>query len=131
MVTALGVQFVDAWGDRLPPWGSALELLHRIDLCELDPRLCHTRIRMACDVTAPLLGPAGQAPSWTQKGRCARRRRTIGIGNDATGISDFVKTRACRAGPCGRRSRRRAEVRLARVSESRISTWSSGRRRNT
>ena len=63
MLTALGVRFVDACGDRLPPGGGALERLHRIDLSELDPRLCNTRIRLACDVTAPLLGPAGQAPS--------------------------------------------------------------------
>ncbi len=59
MLTALGVQFVDACGDRLPPGGSALERLHRIDLSELDPRLRNTRIRLACDVTAPLLGPTG------------------------------------------------------------------------
>ncbi len=59
MLTALGARFVDACGDRLPPGGGALERLQRIDLCELDPRLHNTRIRLACDVTAPLLGPAG------------------------------------------------------------------------
>ena len=59
MLTALGARFVDACGDRLPPGGGSLERLHRIDLSELDPRLRHTRIRLACDVTAPLLGPTG------------------------------------------------------------------------
>jgi glycerate kinase len=59
MLSALGVQFVDSCGDHLPPGGGALERLHRIDLSGIDPRLGNTRIRLACDVTAPLLGPAG------------------------------------------------------------------------
>src|SRR4051794_7665587 len=59
MLSALGVQFVDSCGDHLPPGGGALERLHRIDLSGIDPRLENTRIRLACDVTAPLLGPAG------------------------------------------------------------------------
>ncbi len=46
---------------RKPPssGGGALERLHRIDASEIDPRLRNTRIRLACDVTAPLLGPTG------------------------------------------------------------------------
>jgi len=69
MLTALGVRFVDACGDRLPLGGGSLERLHRIDLSELDPRPRPTRIRLACDVTAPLLGkrrlrtPKGAAPA--------------------------------------------------------------------
>src|SRR4051812_47914179 len=51
MLTALGVQFVDACGDHLPPGGGALERLRRIELSEIDPRLRNTRIRLACDVT--------------------------------------------------------------------------------
>ena len=59
MLTALGAAFIGTDGNRLPPGGAALEHLRRIDLTELDPRLRHTRIRMACDVNAPLLGPTG------------------------------------------------------------------------
>ena len=59
MLTALGVRFIDGCGNHLPPGGGALERLHRIDLAEIDPRLRNTRIRLACDVTAPLLGPTG------------------------------------------------------------------------
>src|SRR4029078_8770381 len=46
---------------RKPPssGGGALERLHRIDASEIDPPLRNTRIRLACDVTAPLLGPTG------------------------------------------------------------------------
>ena len=58
-LTALGVQFVDDCGNHLAPGGGALERLHRIDVSEIDPRLRNTRIRLACDVTAPLLGPTG------------------------------------------------------------------------
>ena len=59
MLTALGARFADASGGRLPAGGAALEQLHRIDLTGLDPRLRHTRIRLASDVCAPLLGPTG------------------------------------------------------------------------
>jgi glycerate 2-kinase len=59
MLTALGVAFTDADGRPLAPGGAALERLHRIDLGDLDPRLRDVRIRLASDVTAPLLGPTG------------------------------------------------------------------------
>jgi glycerate kinase len=59
MLTALGARFLDAFGNHLPPGGGALERLHRVDLSAIDPRLPNTRIRLACDVTAPLLGPTG------------------------------------------------------------------------
>jgi glycerate 2-kinase len=59
MLSALGVKFTGADGEILKPGGAALEGLQRIDLSRLDPRLRRTRIRLACDVTAPLLGPAG------------------------------------------------------------------------
>jgi glycerate 2-kinase len=59
MLTALGAVFSDATGRALPPGGAALTGLDRIDLSGLDPRLRAVRIRLACDVTAPLLGPMG------------------------------------------------------------------------
>ncbi|MBO0677168.1 glycerate kinase [Mycolicibacterium sp. S2-37] len=59
MLTALGARLIDAAGDPLPPGGAALARLDRIDLDGLDPRLTGVRIRLACDVTAPLLGPGG------------------------------------------------------------------------
>lgn len=59
MLAALGVVFYDANGDPLPPGGAALEQLDRIDVSGLDPRLRGVRIRIASDVTAPLLGPTG------------------------------------------------------------------------
>ncbi|MCV7279595.1 glycerate kinase [Mycolicibacterium flavescens] len=59
MLTALGARFLDADGRPLAAGGAALERLDRIDLDGLDPRLRDVRIRVASDVTAPLLGPTG------------------------------------------------------------------------
>ncbi len=43
--------------------------LGTVDLSGLDPRLAETRLRIACDVTNPLLGPAGAAATYgPQKG---------------------------------------------------------------
>ena len=72
MLTALGAVFTDADGRRLAPGGAALEYLDRIDLDGLDPRLRDARIRLACDVTAPLLGPTGASAVFgPQKGATA------------------------------------------------------------
>lgn len=59
MLRALGVVFTGADGQPLAPGGAALLGLAAIDVSGLDPRLRDTRIQLACDVTAPLLGPAG------------------------------------------------------------------------
>lgn len=59
MLTALGAGLLDAAEAPLPPGGGALTDLHRIDIDGLDPRLAGVRIQLACDVTAPLLGPTG------------------------------------------------------------------------
>jgi glycerate 2-kinase len=59
MLTALGAVLTDVDHRPLPPGGAALRDLHRINLDHLDPRLRTARFRLACDVTAPLLGPGG------------------------------------------------------------------------
>lgn len=59
MLTALGAVFLDADGHSLEPGGAALQRLDRIDLSGLDARLRDVRIRVASDVSAPLLGPTG------------------------------------------------------------------------
>ncbi|WP_135453660.1 glycerate kinase [Mycobacterium sp. DL99] len=59
MLTALGVSFTDAAGAALPPGGAALARLRHIDVSGLDLRLADTHIRIASDVTAPLLGTGG------------------------------------------------------------------------
>jgi glycerate kinase len=58
---ALGVRFA---GDAGGPAG-----ITGIDVRSLDPRLARTRLRVACDVTNPLLGPEGAAAVYgPQKG---------------------------------------------------------------
>ena len=59
MAAALGVRFLDADGDELPPGGAALARLERIDLAGLHPRLAQVEITAATDVTNPLCGPNG------------------------------------------------------------------------
>lgn len=78
MLTALGAEFTDAAGHRLPPGGAALNQLHHIDLSAVDPRLRDARIRLACDVSAPLLGANGASAVFgPQKGATARDVETL------------------------------------------------------
>jgi len=72
MLTALGIAFTDPDGNPLPPGGAALEHLEHIDVSGLDPRIRDARIRIASDVTAPLLGPTGASAVFgPQKGATA------------------------------------------------------------
>ncbi len=69
MAQALGARLLDTAGAELPPGGAALARLARIDIRRLDPRLLRTRILVACDVTNPLVGPAGASAVYgPQKG---------------------------------------------------------------
>ena len=67
-VSALGVRFLDAAGDPLPPGGASPGALDSIDLADLDPRLADTRLRVACDVDIPMTGPDGPRKFMEQKG---------------------------------------------------------------
>ena len=57
-------------GDHEPAWAvKTLFDLEGVDLAALDPRLAETSLRIACDVTNPLLGPSGAAAIYgPQKG---------------------------------------------------------------
>lgn len=61
MLSALGVRFLDAAGQPLPPGGAALARLDRVDTSGLDPRLAGTEVVVATDVDNPLTGPRGAA----------------------------------------------------------------------
>ncbi len=58
---ALGARLLDASRNDIPPGGGSLALLDRIDLTNRDPRLAHTVVRVASDVTNTLCGPEGAA----------------------------------------------------------------------
>ena len=70
---ALGVRFLDREGKPLPRGGAALAGLERIDLAGRDPRLEAVQLRVAADVTNPLLGPTGASAIYgPQKGADAK-----------------------------------------------------------
>lgn len=70
---ALGVRFLDRNGKSLPQGGAALADLERIDIAGRDPRLDAVQLRVAADVTNPLLGPTGASAIYgPQKGADAQ-----------------------------------------------------------
>lgn len=72
MAQALGVKFLNEFGEELGFGGHALLGLKEIDLRQLDPRLKHTEITVACDVDNPLCGPKGASVIYgPQKGATA------------------------------------------------------------
>jgi len=69
LLSALGAQLRDEESEALDPLATNLQQASRVDLDRLDPRLASTRIEMAVDVAAPLLGPQGTAAVFApQKG---------------------------------------------------------------
>lgn len=72
MLCGLGAKLLDANGREVPPVPAALPRAATVDLTELDPRLAATRLEVAIDVDAPLLGPRGAAAVFgPQKGASA------------------------------------------------------------
>ncbi|NVI86749.1 glycerate kinase [Actinomadura sp. BRA 177] len=61
LLRALGVRFLDAAGNELPPGGAALARLASIDDSGVPDAVRAARFRVACDVTNPLAGPDGAA----------------------------------------------------------------------
>jgi glycerate kinase len=59
LLQALGVRFLDAHDQELPPGGAALARLARIDVGAMDSRLLQARVEIAADVDNPLCGPRG------------------------------------------------------------------------
>ncbi|MDR0635857.1 MAG: glycerate kinase [Treponema sp.] len=59
MLSALGFRLLDKQGKPLVQGGEALDSIVSIDVGGADPRLKQTRIKVACDVRNPLLGPTG------------------------------------------------------------------------
>lgn len=59
MMQALGARLSDANGNEIGFGGGSLNTLNTIDISGLDPRLKNCTIRVACDVTNPLVGDSG------------------------------------------------------------------------
>ncbi|MFL6163771.1 MAG: glycerate kinase [Jatrophihabitantaceae bacterium] len=81
MARALGVRMTDGAGRELPYGGGALTELAAIDIAGLEPRLRQCTVRIACDVTNPLLGAAGAAAVFgPQKGAGPAEVRRLAAG---------------------------------------------------
>jgi glycerate kinase len=61
LLAALGVALLDSEGTPIPAGGGGLSRLSRIDLARAHPALARAKLRVACDVDSPLLGPHGAA----------------------------------------------------------------------
>jgi glycerate kinase len=59
MISALGFKLLDKEGNPVGQGGEALAKIASIDASEADKRLKGVSIKVACDVTNPLLGPRG------------------------------------------------------------------------
>jgi glycerate kinase len=69
LLAALGVGLLDDNGTPIPSGGAGLARLSRIDLSRAHPALGRVKLRVACDVDSPLLGPHGAARAFgPQKG---------------------------------------------------------------
>ena len=84
ILLALGARLLDASGSELrgasgaPPGGADLAGVSSVDLSGLDPRLGEVELRIACDVTNPLLGPRGAAATYgPQKGASPEEVATL------------------------------------------------------
>ncbi|MFK5675936.1 glycerate kinase [Ligilactobacillus sp. LYQ60] len=61
MAQALGAHLLDKKGKELSWGGGMLDKLEQINIAEIDPRISHTQIQIASDVTNPLTGKNGAA----------------------------------------------------------------------
>lgn len=61
LLVSLGARLLGSDGTELPPLPAHLPDVTKVDLTRLDPRLESVRLRVACDVTNPLLGEHGAA----------------------------------------------------------------------
>jgi len=61
LLAALGVGLLDEAGTPIGSGGASLARLSRIDLSRVHPALARVKLRIACDVDSPLLGPHGAA----------------------------------------------------------------------
>ena len=61
LLAALGIGLLDSSGSPIAGGGAALARLSRIDVTRAHPALARVKLRVACDVDSPLIGPDGAA----------------------------------------------------------------------
>jgi len=89
MARALGVDFLDDEGRKVPEGGGALQGVRQIRMEGLDPRIRETEIQVACDVTNPLTGPEGASYIYgPQKG--ADRKMVEGLDKNLVHLAGLI-----------------------------------------
>ncbi|MTH45768.1 glycerate 2-kinase [Intestinirhabdus alba] len=90
MVQALGARLCDASGADIGYGGGSLSALSSIDISGLDPRLKQCVIRVACDVTNPLVGDQGASRIFgPQKG--ANEARILELDRNLAHYAEVIK----------------------------------------
>ena len=90
MVQALGAKLCDANGKEIGYGGGSLMALNSIDVSGLDPRLKECTIRVACDVTNPLIGETGASRIFgPQKG--ADEATIVELDRNLSHYADVIK----------------------------------------
>lgn len=78
---ALGVRFLDSFGNELEGFGRDLEKVYDIDTSGIDKRLHDCRVTVMCDVKNPLCGDNGATNTFAeQKGADEQTRRRLESG---------------------------------------------------
>lgn len=91
MVQALGARLTDEAGEEIGFGGGSLLQLRNIDISNMDSRLAHCVINVACDVTNPLLGEYGASRIFgPQKGATESMIRTLDYNLDH--FADIIKS---------------------------------------
>ena len=81
MISALGFKVLDGNGQPVGQGGEALAKIARIDCSEADKRLKNVSIKVACDVTNPLIGPNGASATFgPQKGATGEMVKILDAG---------------------------------------------------
>lgn len=92
MMQALGAKLRDANGADIGYGGGSLHCLNDIDISELDPRLKLCAIRVACDVSNPLIGDNGASRIFgPQKG--ATEENILELDRNLAHYADIIKNR--------------------------------------
>jgi glycerate kinase len=83
MASALGFRFLDEKGKPVGQGGEALAKITSVDFSGVDKKLKDVSIKVACDVTNPLLGPEGASAVFgPQKGVTPEMVKTLDDGLD-------------------------------------------------
>jgi glycerate kinase len=86
MISALGFKVLDEMGIFVGQGGEALMKIAKVDCSDADKRLKNVSIKVACDVTNPLIGPNGASVIFgPQKGATAEMVKILDAGLEKLG----------------------------------------------